>query len=102
MQDVFEADMQADQRLYPLYERVYLALAATFVVVLVLTNVIGIKLFQPDRRAEARRARTNDHNVIFHGFAFNFAHLAHILRLAFGGHISRRGSHSLNRVHYGL
>lgn len=31
---------------HPLYERVYLVLAACFVVTLVLTNVIGIKLFQ--------------------------------------------------------
>lgn len=31
---------------HPLYERVYLVLASCFVVTLVLTNVIGIKLFQ--------------------------------------------------------
>lgn len=31
---------------YPLYERVYLCLASAFVVLLVLTNIIGIKLFQ--------------------------------------------------------
>lgn len=31
---------------YPLYERVYLVLAAIFVVALVLTNIIGIKLFR--------------------------------------------------------
>ncbi|MBN2799368.1 MAG: queuosine precursor transporter [Deltaproteobacteria bacterium] len=31
---------------YPRRERVYLALAATFVVTLVLTNIIGVKLFQ--------------------------------------------------------
>ena len=42
----FQADLGVDEREYPLYERVYLVLAACFVVVLVLTNVIGIKLFQ--------------------------------------------------------
>lgn len=31
---------------YPLYERLYLLLAACFVTLLVLTNIIGIKLFQ--------------------------------------------------------
>ncbi|MCB9672841.1 MAG: queuosine precursor transporter [Alphaproteobacteria bacterium] len=31
---------------HPLYERVYLVLASAFCVVLVLTNVVGIKLFQ--------------------------------------------------------
>lgn len=46
VQDVFQADLDADERVYPLYERVYLVLAASFVVVLVLTNVIGIKLFR--------------------------------------------------------
>jgi queuosine precursor transporter len=42
----FDADLGADVRKYPLYERIYLCLAATFVVLLVLTNIIGIKLFQ--------------------------------------------------------
>lgn len=36
----------SDAPSYPLYERLYLALAATFVVLLVLTNIVGIKLFQ--------------------------------------------------------
>lgn len=35
-----------DARPYPMYERIYLFLAAVFVVALVLTNIIGIKLFQ--------------------------------------------------------
>ena len=34
-----------DRQAYPLYERIYLLLAAAFAVVLVLTNIIGIKLF---------------------------------------------------------
>ncbi len=42
----FQADLGADARPYSRYERVYLVLAACFVVVLVLTNVIGIKLFR--------------------------------------------------------
>jgi len=41
----FSADLDVDARTYPLYERVYLVLAATFAVLLVLTNIIGIKLF---------------------------------------------------------
>ena len=41
----FDADLDVDGRTYPLYERVYLLLAATFAVLLVLTNIIGIKLF---------------------------------------------------------
>lgn len=41
----FSADLDVDERRYPLYERVYLLLAATFAVLLVLTNIIGIKLF---------------------------------------------------------
>ena len=40
------AEEEADERPYPLYERVYLVLAASFVVTLVLTNVVGIKLFR--------------------------------------------------------
>ncbi len=39
-------DASVDSAPYPLYERLYLVLAATFVVLLVLTNVVGIKLFQ--------------------------------------------------------
>lgn len=35
-----------DRTAYPLYERVYLVLASVFVVSLVLTNIVGIKLFQ--------------------------------------------------------
>lgn len=42
----FVADLAVDDAKYPLYERLYLVLAATFVVVLVLTNIIGIKLFR--------------------------------------------------------
>lgn len=42
----FNADLEVDIRGYPLAERVYLCLAVTFVVLLVLTNIIGIKLFQ--------------------------------------------------------
>ncbi len=42
----FTADLAADERPYSRYERVYLVLAASFVVVLVLTNVVGIKLFR--------------------------------------------------------
>lgn len=41
----FAAHALADTRTYPIYERVYLVLAAAFAVVLVLTNIIGIKLF---------------------------------------------------------
>lgn len=41
----FSADLEVDERPYPLYERVYLLLAASFAVLLVLTNIIGIKLF---------------------------------------------------------
>lgn len=41
----FRADLHVDDRPYPLYERVYLMLAATFAVLLVLTNILGIKLF---------------------------------------------------------
>ena len=37
--------LAVDDQAYPLYERLYLVLAAAFAVVLVLTNVIGIKLF---------------------------------------------------------
>jgi hypothetical protein len=43
---VFEADLSADQRGYSRYEKIYLVLAAAFVTCLVLTNIIGIKLFQ--------------------------------------------------------
>jgi queuosine precursor transporter len=42
----FRADLQVDGRSYPIYERVYLALAATFAVLLVLTNIVGMKLFK--------------------------------------------------------
>ena len=44
-QPIFEADLSADQRGYSRYEKVYLVLAAAFVTCLVLTNIIGIKLF---------------------------------------------------------
>ncbi len=42
---LFEADLNVDATRYPRFERVYLVLASAFVVVLVLTNIIGIKLF---------------------------------------------------------
>jgi uncharacterized integral membrane protein (TIGR00697 family) len=49
----FDADLAADKRDYPRYERMYLVLAACFVTVLVLTNVIGLKLFQAPFKPEA-------------------------------------------------
>jgi uncharacterized integral membrane protein (TIGR00697 family) len=48
----FEADLGVDVRGYPVYEKLYLCLAATFVVLLVLTNIIGIKLFQAPFKPE--------------------------------------------------
>ncbi len=42
----FQADLSADERVYSRYERIYLVLAAAFVTTLVLTNVVGIKLFR--------------------------------------------------------
>ncbi len=48
----FDANLQVDQIAYTRYERVYLALAALFVTVLVLTNIIGIKLFQAPFKPE--------------------------------------------------
>ena len=42
---VFEADLNVDARGYSRYEQVYMLLAASFCVLLVLTNVIGTKLF---------------------------------------------------------
>lgn len=44
--NTFLADLTVDDERYPIKERVYLVLAAMFVVLLVLTNIIGIKLFQ--------------------------------------------------------
>ena len=41
----FIADLSVDDDRYPMRERVYLLLAATFVVLLVLTNVVGVKIF---------------------------------------------------------
>jgi uncharacterized integral membrane protein (TIGR00697 family) len=41
----FVADLAVDKQNYALFERVYLILAATFAVLLVLTNIIGMKLF---------------------------------------------------------
>lgn len=46
MSEPFAADLKVDAQPYPMYERVYLVLAAAFVVTLVLTNIVGIKLFQ--------------------------------------------------------
>ncbi len=42
----FRADLAVDQADYSRYERIYLVLAASFVTLLVLTNVVGIKLFR--------------------------------------------------------
>ena len=42
----FVANLGVDNREYTRYERMYLVLAGSFITVLVLTNVIGIKLFQ--------------------------------------------------------
>ncbi len=42
----FLADLTVDDARYPIKERVYLVLASIFVVMLVLTNIIGIKLFR--------------------------------------------------------
>jgi len=44
--EVFVANLGVDERGYSRYERMYLVLAGCFITVLVLTNVIGIKLFQ--------------------------------------------------------
>jgi hypothetical protein len=41
----FEADLHVDERLYTRYEQAYLLLASAFSVLLVLTNVVGTKLF---------------------------------------------------------
>ena len=43
---VFVANMAVDERAYTRYERMYFVLASCFITVLVLTNVVGIKLFQ--------------------------------------------------------
>ena len=48
----FLADMGADSQVYSRYERVYLILASSFVVLLVLTNIIGIKLFSAPHNPE--------------------------------------------------
>ena len=48
----FRADLHVDEVAYTKYERGYLVLASAFVVVLVLTNVIGIKLFQAPFKPE--------------------------------------------------
>jgi len=42
----FQADLRVDEAPYPVSELVYLTLAVTFVTLLVLTNLIGVKLFQ--------------------------------------------------------
>ena len=44
-QQTFQADLSVDGAAYTRYERGYLMLASTFVVLLVMTNVIGTKLF---------------------------------------------------------
>ena len=45
-QGEFRADLSVDSQVYSRYERIYLVLAASFVTMLVLTNIIGIKLFR--------------------------------------------------------
>lgn len=42
----FQADLRVDEVPYPVSELVYLTLAVTFVTLLVLTNLIGVKLFR--------------------------------------------------------
>ena len=44
--ETFQADLHVDEVRYSRYERGYLFLAAAFVTVLVLTNIVGIKLFR--------------------------------------------------------
>ena len=44
-QGEFRADLSVDDAIYSRYERIYLVLAASFVTLLVLTNIVGIKLF---------------------------------------------------------
>jgi len=46
------ADLAVDAKEYSRYERIYLLLASAFVVLLVLTNIIGIKLFQAPFKPE--------------------------------------------------
>ena len=36
---------------------------------------VSVELFQTDRGGQTGRARTDDNDVIFHCFAFNFGHL---------------------------
>jgi uncharacterized integral membrane protein (TIGR00697 family) len=43
---IFDADLKEDEKNYNLYEKLYLVLASSFAVFLVLTNVLGIKLFR--------------------------------------------------------
>jgi hypothetical protein len=35
---------------------------------------IGVDLFQADRGRQARGARADDHDVVFHAFAFDLGH----------------------------
>lgn len=49
----FQADLKVDAYRYTRFERVYLVLASAFVVVLVLTNIIGIKLFAAPHNPES-------------------------------------------------
>lgn len=42
----FQADLTVDAVPYSRYERIYLVLAACFITLLVLTNIVGIKLFR--------------------------------------------------------
>jgi len=51
-QTYFRADLHVDEVRYSRYERTYLVLAAAFVTVLELTNIIGIKLFQAPFKPE--------------------------------------------------
>jgi uncharacterized integral membrane protein (TIGR00697 family) len=43
---IFDANPHKEETQYPLYEKLYLILASCFAVFLVLTNVLGIKLFR--------------------------------------------------------
>jgi queuosine precursor transporter len=51
--ELFVADLDVDAYKYTRFERVYLVLASAFVVVLVLTNIIGIKLFAAPHNPES-------------------------------------------------
>ena len=50
---IFVANLTVDKRRYTLYERSYLVLACTFVALLVLTNIVGVKLFSAPHNPES-------------------------------------------------